>query len=158
MIEEQAVVVGIEQDQAMLEIVRKTPCGLCGQTRGCGVSVFGKLLGHRESVFRAANPSNARIGDHVVVGVDEKALLASSMMVYGVPLLMLLAGAITGNFLAPSGGDIWPLAGAAVGLVAGVVWLKVHAMGRGLDGRYRPVILRTAESNSQIRICHRGQQ
>lgn len=158
MIEEQALVVGIDAESAMLEIVRRSPCGLCGQTRGCGVSVWGKLLGHRTSVFKAVNSLNARIGDHVVVGVDEKALLASSMTVYGVPLALLLVGAGVGSWLAPAGGDVWPLVGAAAGLVIGLLWLKGHAMARGLDARYRPVILRQADVHSQIKICHRGQQ
>ena len=157
MIEEQALVVAIDGDQAMLEIVRRTPCGLCGQTRGCGVSVFGKLLGHRNNVFRAVNPLNAQIGDQVVVGVDEKALLVSSLAVYGIPLVLVLAGAIVGTLLAPSGGDAWPLAGAGLGLFAGILLLKAHVTGRGLDARYRPVILRPADAHSQIKICHRGQ-
>lgn len=156
MIEEQALVVGIEQDKALLEIVRRTPCGLCGQTRGCGISVWGRLLGHRNNVFQAVNQLNARVGDQVVVGVDEKALLASSLAVYGVPLALVLAGAAIGTLLAPSGGDAWPLAGAGLGLVAGLLWIKGHATGRGLDARYRPVILRPADTHSQIQICRRG--
>lgn len=47
MIEELAVVVGTDGDKAMLEIVRSKPCGLCGRTRGCGMSLWGRLLGHR---------------------------------------------------------------------------------------------------------------
>lgn len=156
MIEEQALVVAVDGDQAKLEIVRRTPCGLCGQTRGCGVSVFGKLLGHRNNVFSAVNPLNAQIGDQVVVGVDEKALLVSSLAVYGIPLVSVLAGAVAGTLLAPTGGDVWPLAGAGLGLVSGILALKAHAMGRGLDARYRPVILRPADAHSQIKICHRG--
>ncbi len=158
MIEEQALVIGVEGDSAMLEIVRRSPCGLCGQTRGCGVSVFGRLLGHRNNVFKAVNILNARIGDHVVVGVDEKALLASSLMVYGIPLALLLAGAAVGTWLAPTGGDVWPLAGAGLGLSVGLLWLRSRATKRGLDARYRPVILRQADAHSQIKICRRGQQ
>ena len=156
MIEEQALVVGIDADDALLEVVRRSPCGLCGQTRGCGVSVFGKLLGHRNNVFKALNSLNAHIGDHVVVGVDEKALLASSLTVYGIPLAFLLAGAFVGTLLAPAGGDVWPLIGAGLGLALGLLWLKAHAMGRGPSARYRPVILRAADANSQIQICRRG--
>ena len=158
MIEEQALVVGIEQDKALLEIVRRTPCGLCGQTRGCGISVWGRLLGPRNNVFRAVNQLNAQVGDYVVVGVDEKALLASSLAVYGVPLAMLLAGAAVGTVLAPAAGDAWPLAGAGFGLVAGLLWIKGHAAGRGMDVRYRPVILRAADTHSQIKICRRGNE
>lgn len=150
MIEEQALVVGVEQDRALLEIVRRTPCGLCGQTRGCGISVWGKLLGHRSNVFQAVNQLNAQVGDQVVVGVDEKALLASSLAIYGAPLVLVLAGAAIGAWLAPSAGDAWPLAGAGLGLVASLLWIKGHGTGRGLDARYRPVILRPADTHSQI--------
>ena len=158
MIEERALVVGIDAECALLEVVRRTPCGLCGQTRGCGVSVFGKLLGHRNNVFKALNSLNARVGDHVVVGLDEKALLASSLMVYGLPLALLLAGAIAGTLLASAGGDAWPLAGAGLGLSLGLLWLKANATGRGPSARYRPVILRNADADSQIKICIRGRE
>ena len=158
MIEEQALVVGIDAECALLEVVRRTPCGLCGQTRGCGVSVFGKLLGHRNNVFKALNSLNARIGDRVVVGLDEKALLASSLMVYGLPLALLLVGAIAGTLLAPAGGDAWPMAGAGLGLSLGLLWLKANATGRSPSARYRPVILRNADADSQIKICIRGRE
>lgn len=156
MIEERAAIVGIEQDRAMLEIIRRTPCGLCGQTQGCGISVWGRLLGHKNNVFRAENPINAQVGDHVVVGIDEKALLASSLAVYGVPLGMILAGAVSGTLLGPVGGDAWPLTGAGIGLAGGLLWLKGHAAGRALDTRYRPVILRPADDATQIQLCRRG--
>ena len=48
MIEERAVILSLERDAnnissgdsiATLEIERKTACGLCGQTRGCGNSI-----------------------------------------------------------------------------------------------------------------------
>ncbi|OIQ86966.1 SoxR reducing system protein RseC [mine drainage metagenome] len=158
MIEEQALVVGIEQDRVLLEIVRRTPCGLCGQTRGCGISVWGRMLGHRNNVFQAVNQIDAKIGDQVVVGVEEKALLASSLAVYGVPLLLVLAGAALGTWLASSAGDAWPLAGAGLGLFFSFLWVKGHATGRSLDARYRPVILRPADTQSQISICHRGHE
>lgn len=158
MIEEQAVVVDVQGDKALLEVIRNKPCGLCGQTRGCGISIWGRLLGHRNSAFRADNQINARAGDNVIVGVEEKALLASSLAVYGVPLFMLLAGAVVGGLMLPEavGADARSFIGAAVGLVVGLLWLKRHGAGRGLDARYRPVILRTTTDSSADRICHRG--
>lgn len=157
MIEEQAVVVGVDGDKVLLEVVRSKPCGLCGQTRGCGISLWGRLLGHRTKVFRAENQINAQAGDMVVVGVDEKALLAGSLAVYGVPLFMLLAGAVVGGMFAPAQGsaDGWTLAGAGSGLVLGLLWLRLHVAGSGLDGRYRTVLLRPAASDAH-RPCYRG--
>lgn len=144
MIEERAVVVGLDGEQALLEILRSKPCSLCGQTRGCGILLWGRLLGHRNRVLRAENRINAHIGDHVVIGVEEKALLASSLAVYGAPLALLLAGAALGMALLPASlnADVRSLAGAASGLMLGILWLKGHASGRGLSAYCRPVILR----------------
>ena len=63
------------QSIATLEIVRQTACGLCGQTRGCGNSLWGKLFGHKSANFKAQNQINAKVGDHVIVGIDESALM-----------------------------------------------------------------------------------
>jgi sigma-E factor negative regulatory protein RseC len=157
MIEEQAVVLGVDRDTAMLEIVRSKPCGLCGQTRGCGVSIWGRLLGHRSSVVRAENQINAQTGDRVVVGLDEKALLASSLAAYGVPLLSLLVGAALGGSFAavPAHQDLYSLAGAAAGLVLGLLWLRGHAS-RSKGGAHRPVVLRPATTSESGRTCKRG--
>lgn len=147
MIEEHAIVVGVEQELALLEVVRRTPCGLCGQTRGCGVSLWGRLFGHRNAIFRAANHIGAKIGDSVVVGVDEQALLSGSLAAYGAPLLALLAGAVLGTSLASDAhADLYAAVGALIGLGLGLLWLKAHMAGRGPDARYRPVILRPDEA------------
>ena len=158
MIEEQAVVVGIERDQALLEIVRNKPCGLCGQTRGCGVSLWGRLLGHRNNVFRADNHIHAETGDGVVVGIDEQALLSGSLLVYGVPVLSVLAGAGLAASLAGSSElrDGYAILGALLGLILALLWLRGHAAGAGLSARYRPIILRRAVSSDFRSSCQRG--
>jgi sigma-E factor negative regulatory protein RseC len=149
MVEEQAVVVGLEDGMAMLEVVRRKPCGLCGQTRGCGVSLWGRLFRHRPHVFKAQNRINADVGDFVVVGVEEQALMRSALLVYGIPLLALLAGAVIAALGWSGQGDTGTVIGAALGLVAGLLWVKGHTAGRALDSRYQPVILR-ADNNIVI--------
>src|SRR3989344_5656288 len=155
MIEENAIVVGLEQNTAMLEIVRRTPCGLCGQTRGCGISLWGRLFRHRSNIFKAINQINAKVGDSVIVGIEEQALLISSLTVYGIPLVATLAGALlvggifAGDFdfvnpnpINPGHADLYAVIGAIAGLVIGLLWLKGHAAGHSMDARYQPVILR----------------
>lgn len=155
MIEEHAIVVDVDNDTAMLEIVRKTPCGLCGQTRGCGISLWGRLFGHRSNIFKAVNQINAKAGDAVIVGIEEQALLFSSMLVYGIPLATLLVGALLAGVIVPSElhADRNAIIGAALGLVLGLLWVKAHSAGRGLDARYRPVILRAGDRSAIILKC-----
>jgi sigma-E factor negative regulatory protein RseC len=143
MVEEQAVVVALKDEMAMLEVIRRKPCGLCGQTRGCGISMWGKLFRHRPHIFKAANRIDAKVGDFVIVGVEEQALLRSALLVYGVPLVALLAGALVAS-LAWGGEhrDTSTVIGAVLGLIVGLLWVKGHTAGHVFDSRYQPVILR----------------
>ncbi len=129
----------------MLEVVRRTPCGLCGQTRGCGISLWGRLLGHRRNTFKAINQIDAKPGDNVIVGVEEQALLVSSLIFYGIPLAAMLAGALAaGAFFTDDAGhaDLYAVMGAVAGLALGLLWLKGHNTGSSKYGRrYQPVIL-----------------
>ncbi len=155
MIEEQAVVVGVEGERAHLEIERSSPCGLCGATRGCGVSLWGRLFTRPHGSISAENALQAGIGDHVIIGVEEGALLASALTAYVVPLLLMCGGGILGTVFATSraSSDLYAVAGAVTGLLMGLCWLRLHTSGRQ-DGKYQPVMLRRAEANP-IRHCSR---
>ena len=149
MVEEQAVVVDVDNEVAMLEVIRRTPCGLCGQTRGCGVSLWGKVFRHPPQILRAANQVKARTGDLVIVGIEEQALLKGSLLAYGVPLIAMMAGALIAMAFWTGQGnqDVGAVLGAALGLVIGLVWIKGHAAGYGLGSRSQPVILRLMTSH-----------
>jgi sigma-E factor negative regulatory protein RseC len=149
MIEEHALVVGVEQDIALLEVVRRSACGLCGKTRGCGISLFGRLFGHKNNIFKAANTIHAKPGDSVVVAIEEHAVLMSAAVIYGVPLGALLAGAILGNALSdatPAQADMYAFIGAIAGLLSGLGWVKGYATARVMSHRYQPTILRLADA------------
>ena len=154
MIQENAIVVSIDKDFAILEIIRNKPCGLCGQSRGCGISIWGRLFGHRPNIFKAQNTVNASVDQIVVVGVEESALLWSSFAVYGIPLALLILGAILGSTIFSDAlhADRNTAFGAVLGLFIVYLWLKVHNQGSTLDARYRPVILGLAEPSSIINV------
>ncbi len=159
MIEELAIVVGVENQSALLEVIRRKPCGLCGQTRGCGISLWGRIFGHRSNVFKVQNHIDAKIGDSVVVGVEENALMFGAVSLYGIPLAAILVGSVLASQFAPahSNADLYATGGALSGLVLGLLWLKVNAQGRNLDARYRPVILRSADESVIGFKCERGE-
>lgn len=156
MIEEQAVVVSVEGERAHLEIERSSPCGLCGATRGCGVSLWGRLFSRARGSISTTNALQAQVGDHVIIGVQEGALLAGSITAYLLPLLLICAGGLIGAAFATSraASDLYAVVGAITGLIAGLAWLRFHIGSRQQDGRYQPVMLRRAEPIS-IRHCSR---
>ena len=150
MIEQRAVILSLQSEPsqtqtiATLEIERITACGLCGQTRGCGNSIWGKLFGHQTSAFKAQNRINAKVGDSVIVGINQKALLKSALLLYILPLVTLFVGAILASQLWQTDGST--MLGAAIGLVLGLLWVIGHTMSNRYFSLQQPVILRLASS------------
>lgn len=155
MIQEQAIVVGVHQDVASLEILRNKPCGLCGQTRGCGISIWGRLFGHRANIFKVKNSVHAKVDDIVTVGIQENALLLSALIVYGVPLATIILGAAFASVA--FAGDIHmdrnTALGALFGLFVGYLWLKSHGQAGRVSARYQPVMLKVVDKNLIKRTC-----
>ena len=146
MIEERAVILSLDNVpsnlMATLEIERKTACGLCGQTRGCGNSIWGKLFAHQSTAFKAQNRINAKVGDSVIVGINEQALLKSALLLYILPLVTLFIGAILAMQLHHTNG--YTMLGALLGLVLGLLWVKGHTISSSYYKLQQPVILRLA--------------
>jgi sigma-E factor negative regulatory protein RseC len=145
MIEEHAIILSTEiqpdhQSIATIEVVRKTACGLCGQTRGCGNAVWGKLFAHKTTSFKAQNTIDAKTGQSVIVGIDEKALMKSALILYILPLVTMFIGAILA--LQVSNSDLAAMFGAVVGVLLGYFWVKAHTEARAYYQSHQPKILR----------------
>jgi sigma-E factor negative regulatory protein RseC len=124
MIEEQAVVIKASKERVTLEVVRTKPCGLCGQVRGCGNSIWGKIFSHQSGHIETRNDLNAKLGDIVILGIDETLMLKSSLMLYGVPLLSMFLGMLLANSFAKEMVELYTLIGAVTGLFLGIVMIK----------------------------------
>ncbi len=147
MIEESAQVVAAEGDFVWVETQRQSTCGGCAANQACGTATLAKLFGNRRTRVRALNQSGAQVGDSVIIGLDERALIRGSLAVYALPLLALFAGALIGALLSQR----WALEGEALtlglgvlGLVVGLLWLKNFGQRIHADKRYQPVVLRRA--------------
>ena len=155
MIEERAVILSLdsepfasENSTATLEIERKIACGLCGQTRGCGNSIWGKLFAHQSTAFKAQNRINAKVGDSVIVGINESALLKSALLLYIVPLATMLIGAIVATQIHDTNGYV--MLGALIGLVLGFVWVKGYTISSSYFKLQQPEILRLATQDTPV--------
>jgi sigma-E factor negative regulatory protein RseC len=148
MIETPALVMRAEGQTAWVETRMEGACGSCG-SGGCDVAILSNLFHRRPREYRVHNGIGARVGDRVMVGLREGALLRSTAAIYGLPLLLLLAGAMLGGWLAPEAGvrDDYSVVGALAALMAGGAWIAWFAGKSRRDDRYQPVILRRTESN-----------
>jgi sigma-E factor negative regulatory protein RseC len=131
MIETPARVVRVDGGTAWVCAESPSACGACGG-KGCGASLYTKLLHPREPEYAVANSIDARPGEPVVVGIEDGALFKAALAAYIVPLALLLLGALLGS----RQGDLAAVLGALAGLVLAVVWLRRRRAGGG------PVILR----------------
>ncbi len=139
MIEQQATVVAVEGETAWVTAPRRPACARCARGGGCGAGLWARALGLRQARVPVDNPIGARVGEQVVVGLEEAALLRGSALLYLVPLGALLTGGVVGQGF---GEEVGALAGGAAGLAAALAWLRRRGRQLALDPRWRPVILR----------------
>lgn len=148
MIEESAQVVAVEGESGeyvWVETQRQSTCGGCAANQACGTATLAKVLGTRRTRVRAINQSGAKLGDRVIVGIDESALIRGSLAVYAMPLLTLMGGGIVGALLSERlqvTGESLTLGLGIAGLVTGLLWLKGFTRRIRDDSRYQPVVLR----------------
>lgn len=142
MLEQHAIVVKTEGGLAWVEAREAGSCGSCG-SGGCSTRRLADLFGRRERAFAVENTLHAQAGERVVLGIPSGALWRSAMRLYGLPLLLLLAGGLAGQHL---GGDAAAAGGALGGLlIAGFI----HKL-RGRARVWQPVMLRRADAVSLV--------
>ncbi len=141
MLEEMGVVTQVKEDLAEVEAQPKAGCGSCSAHGSCGTSLVASLFPGRRRRFVARNPVGAKPGDRVILGLDETALQVASLMLYLVPLMGLLGGAVAGAMLWP-GGSEWPsILLGAVGMALAFSLVRGWSRKRQ-KARFQAVILR----------------
>jgi len=147
MIEERGVVVEIKDNFAFVQTQRDSSCGHCSANKGCGTASLAGVVGQKETLVKVVNQKNVKVGDRVVIGVAEDALLKSSLALYLVPLLSLFVVAVgyeslVGLLELPSYEILTALAGL-LGLFAGLNWVKRVSVKMSEDVNYQPVIVKS---------------
>ena len=104
MVEEKGVVVSLNGQMANVAPLTQTGCQSCSSSGACGTSLLSPLFAKKKRMLAAENTINAKPGDQVVIGLNRTALVLASLMVYLLPLIMLVTGAITGTALAQASG------------------------------------------------------
>ena len=148
MIEEQGRVVRVSGALAEVACIRRSACGGCSVNGACGTSLLERYLGRQPLALHAANAIGARPGDLVVVGVPEETLPQAAFVAYLMPLLVMLLGALGGDWLAGLTQGSWSqglvLLGGIIGLGLGFRWSAGFSARRAEDPRFQAVILRRA--------------
>jgi len=145
MIEEQAQVVEIRGSQLVLQAQTQSACGSCAASKGCGTSVLSKVVGRKFTRFQAENNIDAEVGDTVVVGISEDALLKGSVVMYVIPILGMLVFALAADYFLDvlvEDRDLAIAVSGIMGLVFGSLMSKWYFQRQACVQRFAPVVLR----------------
>ena len=149
MIVETATITAINDGWLVVSTRAMSACGGCSANGKCGQNLWARFFGadiatdlHIE--YSPGQTEELHLGDLVEIGLEEQALLKTSLVSYGAPLAGLVAGAI---FLAPYG-EVAAAAAALAGLIGGGYaarhWLgrgpSAHALNPQLMRRLRPAV------------------
>ncbi len=141
MIEESGRVVAVEGDQAWVRTIQVSTCQSCAARKGCGQGLMNTLGAGRGTEVRVTNVLDVSVGDDVVLGVPEDALLRASALMYLVPLLMMIGAAVaTRQWITVVDGWI-ALAGLA-GLLLGFVLVGQVWVPHVREADFQPRLLR----------------
>ena len=147
MIEESAYVVELGDGFVWVETQRKSTCGSCSVNKGCGTAVLSKVLGRYRNRMRALNSIPVSVGDKVVIGIRENALLIGSLAVYMLPLVFMMVIGFTSESVAAGFGieQEWPgIAGGLSGLALGFMAVRRFSDRIKTSRDYQPVVIRKA--------------
>lgn len=139
MIEETATVLRREGQRIWVQPERQSTCGHCAVRAGCGTAVLGKWLGRKQPPLELLDETGAMPGEQVRLGIREAALLRGSLLVYLLPLLALVAGALTAELLGLGEGAV--ILGGLLGLAAGFLLVARRHRAMAGDPRYRPMVI-----------------
>lgn len=99
MLEETATVVKAINQDLWVRTDRQTICNSCAANKGCGISLIDKVFKNKPALLQVRNDVFARVGDKVVVGIEENAFLRASLLVYFLPLVFMMGFALFGHFV-----------------------------------------------------------
>lgn len=150
LVEGVARVVALEAGLAWLEPEQTSSCGGCSAAGLCGAKGIGTLASRLEARrFPLPNDADLAVGERVIVGISERALLKASATAYGLPLIAALGAAGVAQWLA--GSDAITMATMVAGLGLGLIGARWGARWLGARGQLSPRYLRRAGPGAACR-------
>jgi sigma-E factor negative regulatory protein RseC len=135
--EEVGVVKSIEGNTAKVLVARKSICGQC-KAGTCHMAEDGAEM-------EAVNAVGAKVGQRVRVSLEQNSYLKNVLMVYGLPMIALIGGAVLGKeVFAPMFEAMDPdIVSAMFGfgaLLLSIVFVKLWSKGMEKKTGFKPVI------------------
>tara|TARA_R110000737_G_C14322898_1_gene440001 strand:- start:52 stop:528 length:477 start_codon:yes stop_codon:yes gene_type:complete len=153
MIEEQATVVAIDNDNITVTSTIKSACSGCQQVDNCGSGQVAKAFPQKRLSLTLKSSLALELGDNVVLGLNESALLQSAWQVYLWPLLGLLLASWFGQWLYIGGiltHEIFAIFLGVIGGYCGFTLAKRQQIKSATCAKLAPKIMRRENQNIMI--------
>lgn len=120
-VQETAIIVEAGGETAKVQMNTQAACDSCGAAAVCHPSLGEKPL------VEITNDIGARVGDVVLLETDSGSRIIASLLMFGLPILFIILGALWGNQV--SEGADGMVAGAVAGLAFSFLilrWISKH--------------------------------
>ena len=136
---EEGIVTEIKGQQILVESIPSDMCNTCAIQGSCLSGIE-----ERKRKIWIVNSKNARPGDTVEFGIEEGTVIASSLVLYLIPVVMLLGGALVGYQTDYFGidADLKSALGGFIGLIISFGIIKVISSFAVRKKGFNPVLLR----------------
>ena len=147
MIEQQAIIIANEARYAWVMADTQASCESCtGASGGCSTLSLASLFRPKNPpAVKVLNPTYAKVGERVVIGIKSDAFLVYSVLAYALPLIGMLVFAIIGTSIFGRLGlntDLGAMLAGVGGLLLGFGLARhLSHWSQHLD-QFQPVILR----------------
>ena len=142
MMREWATVVSWKDGVATLHSEMKTSCNSCSARKGCGSQMLNKLGPKNAHIMKIRSTEPLTPGQRIELGIAERSLLSSALLIYMTPLVGLFI--VAGIFQMLFHTDLSAACGALLGGVGGLILAKGGAGILSRSASYQPVILSVA--------------
>ena len=140
----------VDAGYAIVETQQKAACGSCSSAGSCSTTVLSGLFKRRHNQLRVLNPIDARPGQQVVIGLQERALLKVSFLAYLLPLagmfLLAMLAQYQARTLGIGLGELPGILGGLLGFIAGLMLFRRISRDSSSNPDFQAVILRQAMS------------
>ncbi len=99
MIIETAIVKSVTGDQVSVQCESQAACNHCHASDNCGTGTVAKAFPHRIHRFTVTKTADVVAGDKIEIGLREKNVVTSAMLVYLLPLATILLSLGFGQYL-----------------------------------------------------------
>lgn len=131
--QQEGIVIEVNGKMAKVKTSRHNDCANCGSCPG-----------NSAAILDVRNPLGAKVGQKVIIELQEVNMLKAAFTVYMFPLMALLAGALAGGAFAAwagTGGTLFPVVGTLAALFGSMWYIRRYDYSVRMDDKMQPVIV-----------------